>query len=710
MMYAAFAKEETVSLDIPVFPSTGDLQFRLILDAVQDYAIYMLDTQGHIKTWNGGAEQIKGYSRAEIVGRHFSCFFTAEDQAEGIPKLILAETLAAGHFTCEGWRVRKDGARFWASVVLDTIRDDQGVLVGFAKVTRDLTERKRQEVRLLESEVALHAESEHLTTTLHSIADGVVCTDDAGIITLVNPAAEKMTGWSLGESVECPVESVLQLVDSVSGEAVVNPIRACLEDGCTYHLRDGVALVARDGTRVEIQDSAAPIRGVDGLVSGAILVFQDVTRLRSIQREIQFHATHDALTTLPNRREFEIRLDGAIRRSESTGVPSIACFLDLDRFKIVNDTAGHAAGDVLLKIIGHLITKHIRVSDLVARLGGDEFGIILYSCAEDQAVVTVTKIMEGIEALPFHWENRTFRISSSIGVAMITPKSTVAGVMKQVDVACYAAKHLGRNRFSIYRPDESEGHERHRELHIAADVREAIAEDRFLLYAQKIVGMDGSLRPRFELLLRMRERDGGIVEPALFIPAAERFGLMVDLDRWVIQTVLGGYGGRLKAIDGVQVCVNLSGDSLNDPKFLPFFLDTLARSELPASAVTMEITETALINNLSNAGTIIETIRAAGCKVALDDFGIGLSSFSYLRNFKVDFIKIEGSFVRNALDSAVDLAIVKSINNVAHEIHTQTIAEHVESEAILRTVVDLKIDFAQGFGLGRPEPIEHIFV
>ena len=389
---------------------------------------------------------------------------------------------------------------------------------------------------------------------------------------------------------------------------------------------------------------------------------------------------------------------------------STVCFINIDRFKVINDTAGHNAGDLLLKTVSQLLTKSVRGSDLVVRLGGDEFAIVLFGCDEGRAEGTLAKISEGIEALLFRWEDRQFRITASIGMVAVTPGSTVPVVMQQADVACYAARHAGGNLISIYRPGLRDGHERRLELQASADIRDAISEDRFTLFAQKIMATGEMQIPRFELLLRMIGRDGGIVLPAHFIPAAERFELMADVDRWVLKRVLQYHAEQLRTIPDLQLCINLSGNSLNDPKFLPFFLDALKHSVLPPTALTLEITETSLINNVSTAGAIIEQLRSAGCKIALDDFGIGLSSFSYLRNFKVDFIKIDGSFVRDITHSAVDFAIIKAINNIPHEIHSQTVAEFVEDDSIMEMVRGLGVDFAQGYGLGRPEPIEEILV
>jgi len=392
------------------------------------------------------------------------------------------------------------------------------------------------------------------------------------------------------------------------------------------------------------------------------------------------------------------------------GVPSTVCFLNLDRFKVINDTVGHVAGDQFLRTIGHLIPKNIRGSDLVARLGADQFAIILFGCNEERAQGTLKKILDEIGALRFRWEDRDFRMSASIGVVAIADGSSVASLTRQADVACNTAKRGSGNRISNYVPGLSEGHDRYLELQAAADIRDALSEDRFALFAQKIVSTNGKQIPRYEILLRMIGRDGKLVPPSGFIPVAERFEFMSDLDRWVVNRVLHYHGNSLRAIPELQLSINLSGNSLNDPTFLPFFLESLNRSVIPAAAITLEITETTLIHSLSIAGAIIDELRSAGCKIALDDFGIGLSSFGYLRSFKADFIKIEGTFIREIAHSAVDFAIVKAINAISHETHSQTVAEFVEDESIMEKVRELGIDFTQGYGLGRPQPIEDIFL
>ena len=688
---------------------TSEERFQMLLDAVQDYAIYMLDPQGIVTTWNAGAQRNKGYTAAEIVGRSFHNFFPAEDVASGVPQKMLQEARMHGRYAAEGWRVRKDGTRFWASVVLNSIVDERGHLVGFAKITRDLTERKRQEDALNASQEMLQQERDRLKVTLYSIADGVISTDAAGAVTLMNPVAEALTGWTQQNAMQRPVEEVFHIFEGESGQPVRNPIRDCLEHGKAFYLQQGVQLLSRNGVRRDVQDSAAPIRNSEGDIVGAILVFQDVTHMRRIQREIEFNATHDSLTLLPNRRHFEQSLQESLHTSALSGVPHTVCFLDLDRFKLVNDTAGHAAGDLLLRLIADVLTRSVRASDVVARLGGDEFAVILSGCTTDQAQDTLRKIAGSIAALHFRANDHSFQISVSIGAVNVAGEATAADVMRHADIACYAAKNAGRNRVIVYHPEGGEGQESHKALNVAAQIRDALDQDRFALLAQKIVPTQGDAAPHYEILVRMLDRNGSFISPAQFIPSAERYDMMAGVDRWVLQRVLREHGSEIARRPGLRLSINLSANSLNDAKFLPFFLDLLERSLVPPDALTLEITETSLMDSMLNASKVIEKLRAVGCKVALDDFGIGLCSFSYLRNFTVDYVKIEGSFVRNVLESPVDLAIVRSINTIAHELKARTIAEFVENDAILEQVRALGIDFAQGYALGRPEPIAAIF-
>lgn len=675
----------------------NDARFRALVDAIQDYAIYILDLSGNVTTWNKGAERNKQYTTEEIIGHPFSLFFTPEDAASGLPQRILETARAQGRYQGEGWRVRKDGSRFWASVVVSGIRDEQNQIVAFAKITRDLTERKRQEDEL-------QFEKDRLQVTLHSIADGVICTDPSGHIVLMNPVAEELTGWIFLEAQGCPIEEVFHLLDS-ENQQIVNPIRPCLTHQRPFHLQENATLIARDGRVLEIQDSAAPVRTATGDILGTVLVFQDVTALRAAQREMEFRAAHDPLTALVNRRQFEIALEHGLQRSRQEGPEHTVCFLDLDRFKLVNDTAGHAAGDMLLRTVAQLLTSCVRESDVVARLGGDEFGIILNGCTVNQADKTLQNILERIEANEFHWEGQLFKVSASIGVTQATGDLDAETIMKEADVACYAAKNSGRNRVSIYLRGEGDGHARHQQLLIAADIRSAVRQNRLFLVLQPIVPLHGKSERHYEVLLRMRQPDGEILLPGRFIPAAERYDLMADLDRWVLAEILLRKADQLAAIEGLQLSVNLSANSVNDPKFPAFLVDLIQQSALPPNALTFEITETTLINNLVSARVLIDKLRSLGCRIALDDFGVGVSSFSYLRNFSVDYIKIDGSFIRNMQTNHVDYAIVSAINNIAQKIDALTVAEFVEDESTLEAVHDLGINFTQGYVHGEPQPL-----
>jgi diguanylate cyclase (GGDEF)-like protein/PAS domain S-box-containing protein len=801
----------------------NDERLQLLIDAVRDYSIYMLDPHGLVTTWHSGTSRNNGYTADEIIGHHFRSAFLPEDIERGEPERLLGIATQCGQVECEGWRVNKDGSPFWASTVLSAIRSEAGELIGFAKIIRDLTDRKQRDDELRASEqrfrnamqysavgmalvgldgrwlqvnravcdlfgyeadaltrmtfqqitypddleadlhfladllagkiqsyrmekryirkdgstiwgmlavslvrnadgtpqhfisqiqdinhlkkveAELHEQRDRLHVTLYSIGDGVITTDADGRVEFMNPVAELMTGWNLEEVRGQPHERIFQIVHAETGQPIESPVHACLIGERTFYLHDRSVLVRRDGECCDIQDSAAPIRAENGRVIGVILVFQDITDVRRMQRELEYSALHDALTGLPNRRMFETALAEALRASRDEGLEHALCFLDLDRFKIVNDTAGHAAGDMLLRMITQVLCQAVRQDDLVARLGGDEFAIILFDNPIDKSKQILAHALERIAALQFPWEGRIYNITASIGLTRILPISdSISTMMKEADVACYAAKRAGRSQLSVYAKDLSNVSKQHHEFMMVAELHGALTENRFRLHLQRIVATGTDTAQRYEVLVRMIDREGELISPDHFIEAAERHGLMPDIDRWVLQEVLTHRARALAAIPELKLSINLSAESLNDQKFLAYFLDQVERSPLRASSLTLEITETAMMNNLLTASAIVDKIRSLGCRIALDDFGIGLSSFSYLRTFQVDYLKIDGSFIRNMANNPVDLAIVKSINNIAHEIGAQTVAEFVEDDATLQRVREIGIDFAQGYGIAEP--------
>ncbi|MCF4164062.1 EAL domain-containing protein [Zavarzinia compransoris] len=614
-------------------------------------------------------------------------------------------------FECEFRMRHRDGRWIW---ILDrgrvVARNADGRARRMIGTHVDISAQKRSEDDLRALTAALFEEKERLRITLCSIGDAVICTDTDANITFMNPVAEAMTGWTLGEAVGRPVHDIFDVVDPM-GNHPPCAVRACLRDLVPYYMRDDTSLTTRDGKRLTVRDSAAPIRDVEGRLIGAVLVFQDVTPARTLQNELAQSALIDPLTGLPNRKALEQRLAEADEMVRLGRRRISLCFIDLDRFKILNDSAGHAAGNALLVAVAEAIRANIRPGDEVHRLGGDEFAILM-ECPLDEAEQIGKAVIRAVAALPFAWEGRGFALTASAGIAEIPVEGIAVGeLMSRADVACYTAKSTGRNRVSLYRPEESEAGRYHRDIQIASGIRSAIAEDRFRIFAQRITylqdGGDGTRR-YFEILLRLEDENGEMMFPGAFIPAAERYDLMGEIDRWVIQTTLRRYGPRLRALGDFSLAINLSANSLNDPNLWPFVRAELEASGIEPRRLNFEITETALIDNLEAASEFVASVRAIGCGITLDDFGAGLSSFSYLRRFPVDQLKIDGNFVRQIVNSPVDRAIVESINDLGHKFGARTIAEFVEDQATLDLLRDLGVDMAQGYTIARPVPIEDI--
>ncbi|XQU69939.1 diguanylate cyclase [Cupriavidus sp. H18C1] len=630
--------------------------------------------------------------------------------------------------------LRPDGEVRHIRAMAVVSRADDGTALSMVGTNWDITEHHR----LTE---ALFEEKERLHITLRSIGDAVICTDAALRITFINPIAEQLTGWTMAEADGRPLATVFHVVDETTGQPIACPVAKCLQTLRPVYLEDGAVLISRHGERHDVQDSAAPVLTPRGDVIGAVLVFQDITTARALQRKLAHSAMHDALTGLPNRIWFEQRLREACESAREFEQQHALCFIDLDRFKIVNDTAGHAAGDVLLRELGHVIRSQVRPGDLLARLGGDEFALLLRNCSVDQGERVCLKVIDAIRARRFPWEGRVYDVGASVGITAIDREAPPLGeLMSRADVACYAAKAAGRNRVSVYRRDESDARRHHRELQVAAGIHSALEANRFRLFAQEIRALAPDSEPEaaaasttaspaaspaasssasmpasptasspaahIEILVRMVDEHGSLVMPGAFIPAAERYDLMGHVDRWVIQHVLRDFGARLLAVPGLSVSINLSANSLGEPFLLPFLHAELSNSVLPASRIRLEITETALINNMAAANRLVADMRKAGCTMALDDFGAGLSSFAYLKQFPVDYLKIDGSFIRHLAASAVDREIVSSINDIGHRLGIRTVAESVEDEATLDVLREIGVDYAQGYAIGRPMPLE----
>lgn len=598
----------------------------------------------------------------------------------------------------------------------DSRGDEFGYLAKFINKALDYVLLQQNELRdmlarVRESEAALSLEKERAVVTLHSIGDAVITTDASGNIEYMNAVAELLIGRALCQVQGRHIGSVMQLIDEHSRDQVESPVDICLREGTAVGRKDHLALLRPDGSEVAIADSAAPIRNHDGQVLGAILVFNDVGHTRKLARQLSFQASHDALTGLFNRREFELQLQQTIDNDCADGQQHALCYLDLDQFKVVNDTCGHIAGDELLRQLAGLLCGQVRESDILARLGGDEFGVLLKGCGLELAQRIAEDLRARVKDFRFVWEGHSFEIGVSIGmVALNAATHNIADVMSVADVACYAAKDSGRNRIHVYQPDDSELKQRRGEMRWVSRLRKAIDEDRFVLYYQPIVPVlpveDVDLH--FEVLIRLLDEQGKQVPPMAFIPAAERYNLMPAIDRWVVRNTLR-YLRTLPREQNDWLCVmNLSGQSLCDDTFLDYVLEQLQEAGVAGEHICFEITETAAIANLRRAVHFMTELKAIGCRFALDDFGSGLSSFAYLKNLKVDYLKIDGGFVKDMVDDPIDCAMVEAITQIGHVMGIQTIAEFVESDAILSALGRLGVDYAQGYWVAAPRPLDEL--
>jgi len=567
-------------------------------------------------------------------------------------------------------------------------------------VETDITERKLYEE-------ALFREKESAQITLQSIGDGVVTTDAEARVQYLNPVASELTGWKLDDAVGRSIDEIFRGFHEETCEPIENPVAIAMRRNRPIKSVRPALLIRRDGNELYIESTASPIRDPVGNVSGGVLVFHDVSESRELNRRLSYAASHDILTELVNRREFETRLERALKSAKARETSYAVLYLDLDQFKIVNDACGHNAGDALLKQIGALLKSKIRWRDTLARLGGDEFGVLLESCTMDEALRTAENLRELISEFRFVWDERTFRLGVSVGVVPITPQTDdVASLLSAADSACAAAKDAGRNRVYNYQENDIDLMKRRKEMQWAARISNALDENRFELFRQTIQPLQatGEHGAHYELLIRMRDEAGSLIAPGLFIAAAERYGLMTAIDRWVIQSAFRWLVSEADERERLALCsINLSGQSLADEKFLPFVIEQFQKSGLSGACICFEITETAAIASYSQANRFIHALKEIGCRFALDDFGTGLSSFGYLKHFPVDYLKIDGSFVKEMLHDPIDREMVRSINEIGHLTGKKTIAEFAENTEIITMLRGMGIDFAQGYGVAEPK-------
>ena len=559
---------------------------------------------------------------------------------------------------------------------------------------------------------ALHQQKDRAEVTLRSIGDGVVTTDAHECVEFLNPTAEKLSGWTLEEAQGRPLAQVLCLVDAATGTQVSSPMHQALTENHVVVFRRDINLIRRDGSILGIDDSASPIHDASGRVSGGVMVFRDVSAARDLTRQRSWEATHDVLTGLVKRREFDRLVEISVITARNVGKQHVACYLDLDQFKLVNDTCGHAAGDMLLKEVAVLLQSHIREADTLAHLGGDEFGLLLDGCSIERAQIIAANLLSAVGDYRFNFDSKVFSVGVSIGLSIVTGESCSAEVLSTADTACYWAKEQGRNRVCVYRATDSDMASRRRETGWIAGINLALAQNRFVLYHQTYLPLGGEgsgadATEHLEVLIRLIDEDGKLIQPGSFLPAAERYNLMPTIDRWVVSTVMAGYHTLVAERGGkpLTCAINLSGTSINSEGFLDFVRAQAAKHMLPKRAICFEVTETAAVNNLRKAAEFILECKHLGFLFALDDFGTGTSSFGYLKNLPVDYLKIDGGFVKNLEHDAVDKAMTETINRIGHIMGIKTIAEYAENEAIIEELRAMGVDYAQGYGVCRPSPL-----
>ncbi|MGB5210361.1 MAG: EAL domain-containing protein [Gammaproteobacteria bacterium] len=547
--------------------------------------------------------------------------------------------------------------------------------------------------------------------TLDSIGEGVITTDLDGRIDYANGAAELMLGCRLDMAEGKLLGDLTSLVDESDRKPLGDPIQRCLGEGNRIDLgRRTLMLSKTSGHEHSIELSAAPIRTGEGQVLGAVVLLHDVSEIRGLTRQMSYQASHDPLTGLVNRREFERRLEEVVGGARAGSTTHVLCYLDLDRFKAVNDTCGHMAGDNMLREVAGQIREQVRDSDIVARIGGDEFGMLLTGCPLEKARQISDDVVAAIRDYRFVWRDRIFNIGVSVGLVEISHESgSLEELMSAADSACYVAKQKGRGRVHVYSArDEAVARQRGEILWLQR-LQRALKEDRFELFLQPIVSVGGRVHtgPACEVLLRMRDEAGEIIAPGDFMEAAERYHLMPNVDRWVLQTAFSAIGsGALRLPDQRSCTINLSGQTLGDPQFLDFVVQCLDYSGVTPEQICFEVREAAVTSNLTHAARFIAVLHGMGCKFALDNFGSGIGSFANLKNLSMDYLKIDGAIIRGLGTDDVSHAMVSAMIKLAGTLKIRVVAEHVETDTVFSTVRDMGVDFIQGYAVGRPEALK----
>ena len=663
------------------------------------------DLRNDVLTWSEQTYRIHDLDDATELNVELGLSFYTDESREQVSAAMAAAVSDRKPWDLELEISTAKGRMIWVRVSGEPELED-GEVVRLVGAIQDITWKHETEREAAESR-------ELLQVTLKSIGEGVITTDLAGRVAWMNPQAEKMCGWSFEAAQNRLITDVCDLFDEESGLRASDPTSLCIAEGAVqvsegYHL-----MRALQGPLRAIEYSASPITDDHGDIFGAVLIIRDVSEQRDMSREMRYRATHDGLTGLVNRSEFETRLTRLLEGvHQSEDANNALMYIDLDEFKIVNDSCGHAEGDRLLRQIAQIFAGSIRARDTLARLGGDEFGVILEHCTVQQAQRVAQSICDAVDEYRFDHDGRRFRVGASIGLVPISASAENAdAILKAADNACYAAKEAGRNRVHLWRDEDERIQMRQGQMAWTNRIENALDDDRFVLFGQQIRPIDRARRGgHCEVLLRMVDTDGELVPPGAFLPAAERYHLAQRVDRWVVNAVFAWIREHAAEMQHLEtLAINLSGQSISDHNFHQFLYTALENASFDVSKLCFEITETAVITRLEEAARFVERLNSLGVRTALDDFGAGASSFGYLKQLPVDYLKIDGQFVRDVIDDDLDLVAIRSFVDVARVVGIDTIAEFVESEEILIRLAELGVDFAQGYLIHKPEPLDQIY-
>ncbi len=545
---------------------------------------------------------------------------------------------------------------------------------------------------------------------LDLLSEAVMATDTSGNVTYLNAAAARLAAIAPAEALGRGIEEVVSLVEEGDRRLLAEPVRQALGSGVAVNLGRRALLVARnDGSERSIELSASPIRAASGRLSGALVLLHDVSELRGIARQMSYQATHDALTGLVNRHEFERRLQEAAESGHRGDGQHVLCCLDLDRFKVVNDTSGHVAGDGVLREVAKVLRDAVRDSDTVARLGGDEFGMLLIGCPLEKARQIADDVCRAVGDHRFVWRDKIFNLGVSVGLVEISRESGAPEeLLVAADSACYVAKKRGSGRVAVYSAHDEALARHSGEIQWLQKLQVSLRESRFQLYQQPIVPAFGDDvgGPAMEVFVRLGDEDGQEIPPSEFVRAAERYRLMGMVDRWVVQTTLAALGrGALQVPARRCVAINVSGQTLGDPDFLEFVVECLDSTGVSPGQVCFELSESSVVANIEHARRFVGVLHGMGCRFALDDFGSGVGSFSNLRSLPMDYLKIDGSFMRNLARDSVNQAMVTAMIELARKLNFKVIAEQVEDSAALEVARRMGIDYMQGYAIARPTPL-----